>query len=297
MLQFLPSPIKGALNYAALTANTITLCTPVFALSALKLIPNRPLQKVCSVGCIKIAETWIGINSTVQQITLGTQYHVTGGEDLKYDGWYMVISNHQSWADIFVLQSTFNRRMPFFKFFLKKELIYVPIIGLVWWALDYPFMRRYSKEFIAKHPELKGKDLEVTRKACEKFKYTPVSVMNFLEGTRFNTAKHQQQQSPYKHLLKPKSAGIAYAMNIMNEHINTLVDVTIHYPDGELSFWDFMSGKAKNIHVDICTKEIPAEFKLGDYENDAEFRKVFQSWISDIWQEKDLRLDRFKTES
>ena len=158
-------------------------------------------------------------------------------------------------------------------------------------------MRRYSKEFLAKHPELKGKDLEVTRKACEKFKYTPVSIMNFLEGTRFTKEKHLQQKSPYKHLLKPKSAGIAYAMNIMNEQINTLADVTIHYPDGQISFWDFMSGKAKNIHVDIRTTNIPPEFKLGDYENDAEFRAKFQGWISDIWQEKDLMLDHFKTES
>lgn len=297
MLQSLPAPVKGTFNYIALAANTFALCTPIFALSTLKLIPNHSWQKACSVGCIKIAETWIGINSSLQQTTLGTQYHITGGENLKYDGWYMVISNHQSWADILVLQSIFNKRMPFYKFFLKKELIYVPVIGLVWWALDFPFMRRYSKEFLAKHPELKGKDLEVTRKACEKFKYTPVSIMNFLEGTRFTKEKHLQQKSPYKHLLKPKSAGIAYAMNVMNEQINTLVDVTIHYPDGQISFWDFMSGKAKNIHVDIRTTNIPPEFKLGDYENDAEFRAKFQGWISDIWQEKDLMLDHFKTES
>lgn len=295
MLQFLPAPVKGTFNYIALTTNTFALCTPIFALAALKLIPNKPWQKMCSVGCIKIAETWIGINSTFQEMTLGTQYHLTGGDDLNHDGWYMVISNHQSWADILVLQRVFNRRMPFFKFFLKKELIYVPIIGLAWWALDFPFMSRYSKEFIAKHPELKGKDLETTRKACEKFKYTPVSIMNFLEGTRFTQEKHKQQKSPYKHLLKPKSAGIAYAMNIMNEHIDTLVDVTIHYPDGQMSFWDFMSGKAKSIHVDIQTKQIPNEFKQGDYENDAEFRTKFQGWISEIWQEKDLRLDQLKS--
>lgn len=294
MLQFLPSPVKGTLNCVALLTNTTILSTPIFALSALKLIPNKSWQNACSLGCIKIAEAWISINSILQEMTLGTQYHITGGDDLQYDGWYMVISNHQSWADILVLQHVFNHRMPFFKFFLKKELIYVPIIGLVWWALDYPFMRRYSKEFIAKHPELKGQDLEVTRKACEKFKYTPVSVMNFLEGTRFTQEKHQQQKSPYKHLLKPKSAGIAYAMSIMNGHINTLVDVTIHYSDGQSSFWDLMSGKVKNIYVDIQTKQIPDEFKLSDYENDAEFKTVFQAWISDIWQEKDLKLEHFK---
>jgi 1-acyl-sn-glycerol-3-phosphate acyltransferase len=249
-----------------------------------------------SKACIKIAETWIGINSQFLQSTQDTQYRITGDLDkVQYDGWYMVVANHQSWADIFVLQKIFNRRAPFLKFFLKKELIYVPVIGLCWWALDFPFMKRYSKELLAKHPELKGKDLETTRKACEKFKYTPVSIMNFLEGTRFTDDKHKRQQSPYKHLLKPKSAGIAYALNIMNEQIDTLVDVTIHYPDGQLSFWDFMIGKAKSIDIHIQTRQIPAELKNGDYENDPVFRENFQNWVSQLWAEKDRRLDQYKS--
>ncbi|MCC6375193.1 MAG: acyltransferase [Moraxellaceae bacterium] len=292
MLSNLPAPMVGAINCVALVSNTIISCTPLFGFALLKLAPIKPLQKVCTLSCIKIAEAWIAINSAVLGSTQKTQYNITGDlNDVKYDGWYMVIANHQSWADIFILQKIFNKQAPFLKFFLKGELIYVPVIGLAWWALDFPFMKRYGKEFLAKHPELKGKDLETTRKACEKFKYTPVSIMNFLEGTRFTPHKHKQRESPYKHLLKPKSAGMAYALNIMNERIDTLVDVTIYYPDGRPNFWEFMCGKNKTVDIHVQTRQIPTQLKTGDYENDRSFRVDFQHWINKIWQEKDARLE------
>ena len=113
--------------------------------------------------------------------------------------WYLMTSNHQSWADILVLQKVTNRRVPSLKFFLKQELIWVPLLGLAWWALDFPFMKRYSRAQLEKRPELKGKDMETTRKACEKYAHYPVSVMNFFEGTRFTEEKHRQQNSPYRH--------------------------------------------------------------------------------------------------
>lgn len=293
MLSKLPAPVVGTINSVALIANTVVSCTPLFTLALFKLPPIKPLQKACTLGCIKIAETWIAINSTVLGTTQQTQYNITGNlNDVKYDGWYMVVANHQSWADIFILQKIFNKKAPFLKFFLKDELIYVPIIGLAWWALDFPFMKRYGKEFLAKHPELKGKDLETTRQACEKFKHSPVSIMNFLEGTRFTPHKHGKQQSPYKHLLKPKSAGIAYALNIMNERIDTLVDVTIYYPDGRPNFWEFMCGHNKTVDIHIQTRTIPTEVKTGDYENDRHFRVKFQHWVNQIWQEKDALLEK-----
>ena len=292
MLSNLPAPMIGAINCVALISNTIMSCTPLFGFALLKLVPIKPLQKACTLSCIKIAEAWIAINSAVLGLTQKTQYHITGDlNDVKYDGWYMVVANHQSWADIFILQKIFNKQAPFLKFFLKDELIYVPVIGLAWWALDFPFMKRYGKEFLAKHPELKGKDLETTRKACEKFKHTPVSIMNFLEGTRFTPQKHKHRKSSYKHLLQPKSAGMAYALNIMNERIDTLVDVTIYYPDGRPNFWEFMCGKNKTVDIHIQKRQIPTELKTGDYENDRGFRVNFQHWINQIWQEKDARLE------
>jgi 1-acyl-sn-glycerol-3-phosphate acyltransferase len=160
----------------------------------------------------------------------------------------LVVANHQSWVDILVLQKVLNRKVPFLKFFLKKDLIYVPVIGLCWWALDFPFMQRYSAAFLARHPHLKGKDVSTTRKACEKFRYKPVSVMNFLEGTRFTPEKHDKQQSPFSNLLKPKAGGISFVLNAMGEHLHKLLDVTIYYPKGAPSFWDYISGNVHNIN-------------------------------------------------
>jgi 1-acyl-sn-glycerol-3-phosphate acyltransferase len=174
------------------------------------------------------------------------------------------------------------------KFFLKQQLIWVPVIGLCWWALDFPFMKRYSKEYLARHPERRGEDFERTRKACEKFMYTPVTVFNFLEGTRFTPAKQQQQQSPYQWLLKPKAGGIAFVLGAMGDKLNCLLDITIAYPGHEQpSFWDFICGKVDKLQVRVQQKEIPAEFLNRNYSEDEEFRENFQQWVSQLWMEKD----------
>lgn len=297
MLRWLPAPLKGSLALLLVAINTIVMCTPLFALSLTKLlIPLQVWQHVCSRMLIVIAESWIGVNNTIQRITQRTRWHVQGLEGLKYEGWYFVSSNHQSWTDIMVLQRVFNRRIPFLKFFLKKELIWVPVMGLAWWALDFPFMRRFSKEFLAKHPEMKGKDLETTRKACEKFRKIPVSVMNFMEGTRLTVAKHAAQKSPFRNLLKPKAGGASFVLSSMGSQIRSMVDVTVYYPQQANSFWDFLCGRVQDVVVRIQEREIPAEMSTGDYENDPVFREKFQQWVNEMWLEKDALLDSLKVQ-
>lgn len=203
---------------------------------------------------------------------------------------YLVCANHQPCNDIFVLMRTFGAQAPFFKFFLKQELIWVPTLGLAWWGLDFPFMKRYTAEQIAKNPALKGKDIETTRKACERYRNQPVMILNFLEGTRFTPAKHARQQSPYTHLLKPKAGGFAFALSAMGERLNSLLDVTIAYPDGACGFWDFLCGRMRRVVVDVRQLRIPHEFFVGSYENDPAFRRRFQQWIADLWAEKDRRI-------
>ncbi|MGB3621642.1 MAG: acyltransferase, partial [Ketobacter sp.] len=210
MLSFLPAPFKGVLAFTLIALNTVVCVTPLFMFTILKfLIPVPVWQRWTVVVLIQIAETWMSINRSVLALVQKIEIDIRGDDNLQYHGWYLVSCNHQSWSDILILQSIFNRRIPMLKFFLKQQLIWVPLLGLAWWALDFPFMKRYTKEYLAKHPEMKGKDMETTRKACEKFKEVPVSVMNFLEGTRFTQEKHDAQQSPYRYLLKPKSGGIA----------------------------------------------------------------------------------------
>ena len=175
-----------------------------------------------------------------------------------------------------MLQHALNGRIPLLKFFLKQELIKVPVMGAAWWALDFPFMKRYSKAYLEKHPEKRGQDLETTRKACEKFRDMPTSVMNFLEGTRFTQRKHDEQQSPFQYLLKPKAGGMAFAMSAMGEQFRSVLDVTIHYPQGIPTFWDFLQGKMQRCTVLINEIEIPQELRNGDYETDEQYRLNFQ---------------------
>lgn len=292
MLNFLPAPLRGIIATLLLIINTLLCFSVLFPIAMLKLLPYKPLQKLCTRAMIRIAEFWMLCNSGWMRLFGNTEWDVTGRDQLDYDGWYLVTSNHQSWVDILVLQHNLNRRMPMLKFFLKQELIWVPIIGICWWALDFPFMKRYTKAYLDRHPEKAGQDLAATRRACEKFKTTPVAVFNFLEGTRLTPAKHAEQQSPYRHLLRPKSGGVAFVLDAMGTQLRSLVDITIHYPDGSPSFWDLLSGRIRKVVMRCELRSIPAEFLGQDYQSDELFRQEFQGWISSLWQEKDALLDQ-----
>jgi len=163
-------------------------------------------------------------------------------------------------------------------------------MGLAWWALDFPFMRRHSEEHLKKHPEMRAKDQEATRRACEKFALIPTSVMNFLEGTRFTPAKHQHQRSPYRYLLKPKTGGIALALNAMGDKFRAILDVTVVYPEGAPTFWHFLCGKVKRIIVRVQTVPVPRELADGDYAGDPAIRDAFQKWVQQLWLAKDAQI-------
>lgn len=288
MLRKLPVILVGPIALFLMFLNTFFWVVFLYATTFFKLIiPISSWRSFCTQILVRIAENWIATNNAIFHQTQHTQWHIIGVENLDPDDWYLVSANHQSWLDIFVLQRVFNRRIPFLKFFTKQELIWFPLLGPAWWALDFPFMKRYSKEKLAKHPELRGKDLETTRKMCARFKDDPVSIINFLEGTRFTQAKHKQQKSPYQHLLTPKAGGIAFVLAAMNERIKTMLNVTIVYPDGNAGFWDFLSDKTERIIVHVEKLTIPASFLQGDYANDEVFREQFQAWVRELWRDKD----------
>jgi 1-acyl-sn-glycerol-3-phosphate acyltransferase len=298
MLNFLPKSLVGIIASLLLTLNILFWCIFLFAFALLKLaLPFKPVRVVIDPILNAIATNWISCNSGWMRLTQKTHWDVQGIDGLPYKGWYLVNSNHQSWVDIFVLQHLLNRKIPFLKFLIKQQLLYVPIMGLAWWALDYPFLKRYSRDYLEKHPEMRGKDLEATRKACRKFALVPTSVMNFVEGTRFTKAKHDRQQSPYEYLLKPKAGGLALALNSMGDKFQSLLNVTIVYPDGIPEFWDFLCGRVKRITVRMQSLPIPQQFIGADYENDEGFREEFQQWIHQMWLEKDKQIEQLRAEA
>ncbi|KZN63740.1 acyltransferase [Pseudoalteromonas luteoviolacea CPMOR-1] len=288
------SLVRQILGLILYVLNTLLWFVPIFICGVLKLIPIPALQRVLSKLAKACASMWVAGNNVNQRCISPYELQINGADKLNKQDWYLVIANHQSWVDILVLQRVLHRKIPFLNFFLKKELLYVPFLGLAWWALDFPFMTRTSKSQIRKNPKLKGKDIETTRKACEKFKTMPVSIVNFVEGTRFTGEKHQRQNSPFKHLLKPKAGGIAFVMQAMGEQINQVVNVTIHYPNGVPTFMDFVAGKAGKINVQVDL--MPVNDKLvGDYTGDNEFRVQFQGELNRLWTEKDKCIEQLAT--
>ncbi len=287
----------GILTTTLLLLNTVVLICPLLVFALLKLVLPGRGRDYASWAVMWVAETWSEIDKAIFALCIPTQWDVRGVENLRKDTSYLAVSNHQTWVDIPALIESLNRRTPFFKFFLKKELIWVPLLGLAWWGLDYPFMKRYSKAFLEKHPELKGKDLEITKAACELFKRQPVTVVNYLEGTRFTEAKHREQQSPYRYLLKPKAGGVAFVLAALGEQLDALLDVTIVYPGNQApGFWALLNGSISRVIIDIQVRELDPSLWDGDYENDTEFRQSVQAWVNQLWQEKDQRIERLRTE-
>ncbi len=293
MLARIPLPLRVVLIWLLVAVNTLALVPMLLLCSLLKgLLPVKALRRVLDGWILALAESWIAGNSWMMAHLTSLQVRYAEDAALDAQGHYLVLSNHRSWVDILVLQKVFNRRIPFMRFFLKQQLIWVPMLGLAWWALDFPFMRRHSKSQLQKRPELAGKDIAATRKACEKFLGKPISIMIFPEGTRFTPAKHAQQQSPYASLLKPKSGGMAYALDAMGRGLQAIIDVTLHYPNGTPSLADLIADRVGQVMVDVRLREIPEALRGGDYENDRAFRVQFQAWMNGLWLEKQNHLDR-----
>ena len=289
MLSRLPVPLRGVITATILGLNTLVIALSLVPPALLKLLlPANAVRRVCDRLMNGLASLWVGNNNAWIAAVNPAAWDVQGVDGLHERGWYLVSSNHQSWVDILVLQRIFHGRIPFLKFFLKQELIWVPVIGLAWWALDFPFMKR------GKGSGARQNDLKTTREACEKFKLIPTTVINFVEGTRFTPAKHAAQQSPYRHLLKPKIGGLGIALAAMGEQFEALLDVTIVYPHGAPTFWHLLCGQIDAVTVRVQRRAIPAEVLGGDPLGDKDYRQRIGTWVDGQWRDKDALIDQLR---
>jgi len=297
MFGFLPYQLKIIISGFLLAINVFSfslLLMPFIFLKAI--IPISKIKDLLSVSIVNIASLWAELNYVIIESMGKIKWEIDDISkfNLSKNKNYLVIANHQSWVDILVLIKVFNLKIPYFRFFLKDSLKWIPILGLVWWAMDYPFMKRYSKKQIEENPKLKDVNLKSAQKACKKFEKIPVSVMNFLEGTRFTKEKHKKTNSPFKHLLKPKAGGISLVLSALK--LDAILNVTIVYPKEKPNFWKFIAGELNHIIVKI--EKLPVEEKLtGDYTNDETYRKEFQNWANNLWKEKDELIDKILKEN
>ena len=300
MFSTLINVIKGSTAVLLLSINTIVMCSILFVFAFFKLIsPTRGLRDFFSRILHWLTEFWTGLNNGLWSLYRTTKWDIELPDTLNRKGTYLVSSNHQSWVDILALQKALNRKIPLLTFFIKHELIYVPFLGLAWWALDMPFMKRPTREQVKNNPALKGKDLENARKACEKFQTIPVSMMSFAEGTRFSRAKAERSNSPYDNLLKPKVGGIGMVLYALGDKLQSMIDVTIVYPkkdeqDYTPTFWQLVTGQIPNIIVRVRELEIPRHLLGRNFRTDRDIRKELEAWINQVWMEKDALLTQLK---
>ncbi|MDW6091443.1 acyltransferase [Vibrio rhizosphaerae] len=268
-------------------------CSVAICVAALikLLLPTSALKAYATRLANWFMWLWATVNMRILNLSNPVQWDIQGVDQLNRQGWYLMISNHMSWTDIVVLCSVFKDRIPMPKFFLKQQLLYVPFIGMSCWALDMPFMRRYSREYLLRNPEKRGQDLATTRRSCAKFKHTPTTVVNYVEGTRFTPEKQRATRSAYRHLLPPKSGGIAYTLAAMGEQFEKIIDVTLAYPDNQaMPFKDMLMGRMQRIVVRV--RVLPVDEQVsGDYFNDKPYKRQFQKWLGDVWADKDVLLD------
>ena len=279
----------GVLAFFAYSLVLVLCSIPFYFLAILKFLSfDSGLRKFFDKSLVWIAELYINGNKTWMGLLHRTQWQISGLEGLSKNHWYLISCNHQTWTDIFVLQSIFNKRIPFLKFYIKQELIWVPLVGTACWALNFPFMKRYSKEYLEKHPEKKEIDMQSARKALRTFLNTPTTVINFPEGTRFTSKKHKEQKSPYQNLLKPKAGGLAYAIQDLGNQFDKVLDVTIVYPDGPVGFFKFLCGQLHTVHVDIKQRPVESWLLNRNYKEDPEFKETMRNWVNDLWHDKDV---------
>ena len=285
---------NGLTVSTVITGSTFFHGPPVLALGLTKLIKQS--AKVDATN-INITNSWLATNNWLIDHLLPDlkwEISIDPALDLNLHGRYLMTCNHQSWVDTTVNQYFGLTRMPLTRFFTKWELIFIPFVGPAFKILGFPMMKRHTKAQIAKNPELKSKDMHEARKACEQLLSQPFTLLNYLEGTRFNPEKHAKQNSPYTNLLKPKAGGLALALSILGHEIDALVDMTIVYPDGAPDYHAFWLGEVSRIAVNLRKIEIPEWVHGGNYEDDAEYRERFQHWVDQLWTEKDQLITAIK---
>ena len=284
----------GIISSTILIVNTLILAILMIPLGIIKfLIPIKSLRASFTKIIIKIGEIWISVNSLWVIKLHKPNLEIHGQENLGGNSWFLSTSNHQSAADIFIVQFITNRKIPMLKFFIKYELIYVPIIGICWWALDMPFLKRYTQEQIKRNPKLEGRDYKKMKKSLEHYSLHPVSIFSYAEGTRFSKEKHINQNSKFSHLLKPKEGGLAIALSNVNK-IKELIDITIIYDSDNLGFWNYLCGNIKNIKIFITKTKIPSKYLIDTLITNNELRSDFKLWLYDRWAEKDVLISNNK---
>ncbi|GHE19613.1 acyltransferase [Halomonas urumqiensis] len=287
------STLKGLVSILLLVVTTLSWGVPLVALTLVKLVtPGRRLRRIVLKGLNGVALNWVGTNLWWIRRWLNPPLETRLPDELTREQWWLVLSNHRSYTDIFLLFLALHRRIPMPHFFVKRQLIWIPIVGLAFWAMEFPMLRRLTREQRERNPHLARRDQEATERMCRHARERPIAIYNFVEGTRFTPVKQAAQGSPYRHLLKPRAGGIAQVLSLLGDRLGGILDVTLHYTNPRPTFWGFLCGREAPVTLQARRLEVPDWMLDGNYHDDPDYKERFHSWLNALWQEKDDALSR-----
>ncbi len=280
--------LKGFLSVAFIALNTATACALLYLMTLLRLPLTGAWRSALTRRMDLTIDLWVSANKLIIKVLRLIQIEVEWPtEPLRRDRWYMVVSNHQTWTDIIMLQSVLRPALPPLKFFTKRELIWLPLLGLAMKLLGFPYVRRARQTGGGNGQAAAGKDRDAITAACAVFRNHPTAVLSFLEGTRFTPAKRDARNSRFQHLLNPKIGGLSAVIAGLAEELDTLVDVTIHYPGEPPGFWEFLQGKCPRARMRVAAHRLSGELRDPD---SAVQRAKVGAFVEALWRAKDARL-------
>lgn len=282
--------LRGGSCLLLIIINTVVWCTPLYLLGTVRLLLRGGPRRTLGRWLDGIVQCWVRGNRGIFALLHITRIDATWENDaaVSPENWYVVLSNHQSWADIMILQNLFWGRLPTLKFFTKRQLIWVPFIGIAMWLLGFPYVRRLSRAQIEANPALAGLDRQATLDACDGFRSHPTAVLAFLEGSRFTAVKHAAQDARFERLLNPKVGGVSYVVATLKDRLHAVLDVTLSYPEGVPTFWELLQGRCKRVNVLIQCQDLPPAVLQAVDSDDVRAR--LGPWIETLWQSKDVHL-------
>ena len=300
MLAAFPVWLRAVLSILLLVINTVVCGAAVILLVPFKwIISQRGWRKFWTKLMISIGSLYILNNKGILKLVHRTSWNISGIEDLHLDRQYLVLANHQSAVDIPVLQGVFLGHIPFLRFFIKQQLLWVPFLGLALWALDMPVMKRYTKKKLKQRPDLRTHDLERTQIACERLRDQPLTLLNFAEGTRYSSKKHREQNPPFQRLLRPKSGGVHAVLSALGDQLDSILDVTIVYP-GLISptLGDMAFGKVPCIQVQVDRLQIGVNgVPTLEVIRGRKGQLAIREWMNERWILKDSLLSEIQKDS
>lgn len=298
MLSFLPWPFLLLINLCLMACNILLCSIPVLAVACFRLLlPFSWAQVLAERSNYGSYRLFGAFNALAIALTNRIAWDVRGNDFAPLHRSCIIICNHLSWADIVLLCHIYRGRIPTMKFFLKKSLLYIPLLGQACWGLGMPFLHRYSRAQLIRNPALRARDLESTRQACRRLAYAPSALINFVEGTRYTPQKAALSNSPYRHLMMPKSPALAIAMGELGHEIEALFNTTLCYRDNARHpFIDLLKGRMRSVYVRIERLEITEDL-IGNYLEDKRFKHDFGLRLRDLWARKDLQLEAYLSQS